>query len=249
VSAAQGGALSSTQRLSSGGMPALDSSVSGSSSAASGTRQVEPEKPASPRVRGEIVHEALHDEFFDAGDQGTYEGGHGAGVEPALLDDELEADVPRVIVRTPEQEQRRARLMQVVGVVVGVVLGVFVFAILRGRASEPEPRPVEAPAAEAQPAAPAAAQPPPPPEVLTPPPPPPVEPPPAAPEPEPPAPLAEKPKPAAKPPEAPAAPAVRKPAPVARPVEAAAPPPKPATQPRPAGPLPPPAPAAGKFPD
>ncbi|HYJ11369.1 MAG TPA: response regulator, partial [Polyangiaceae bacterium] len=248
VSAVQGGALSSTQRLSSGDMPPLDSSVSGVSSAASATRPAEPEKAASPRVRGEIVHEALHDEFFDAGDQGTYEGGHGAVVEHALLDDELEADVPRVIVRTPEQEQRRARLMQVVGVVVGVVLGVFVFAILRGRASEPEPRPAEVPAAEAQPAAPAVQPPPPPAEVLTPPPPPPIEPAPADPEPEPPAPVAEKPKPAAaKPPEAAAAPAVRKPAPVARPAEAPAPPAKPATQPRPAGPLPPPVPA-GKPP-
>jgi CheY-like chemotaxis protein len=251
--AALGGALSSTQRLGSGGTEPLDGSAVGPASAASAARHPEPEKPASPRVRGEIVHEALHDDFFDAGDQGTYEGGHGAVVEHGLLDDELETDVPRVIPRTPEQEQRRARLMQVVGVVVGVVLGVFVFAILRGRASDADPRPAEVPAAESPPAPPAApvVQPPLPPEVVT---PPPIEPAPAVPEPEPPAAVAEEPKRAAKPAEATPAPAAPKPAPVTRPAEAAPPrpraeppAPKPATQPRPAGPLPPPVPA-GKPP-
>jgi hypothetical protein len=238
--------MSSTQRLSSGGTQPLDVSALSAPAAAA-----QPDKPAAAKARGEAVHEALHDDFFDAGDQGTYEGGHGADTGPGLLDDELEQEAPRVIVRTPAQEQRRARLMQVVGVVVGVVLGVFVFAVLRGRGSAPaEPKPGDVPAGEQ----PAAVEPPPaPPPAPAPQPPAAAEvtpPPPAEPEIAVPEPAPAEPKPAA------AAPAPAAPKPVApKPVEAAprprpeapAPAPKPAAQPRPAGPLPPPIPA-GKPP-
>lgn len=130
------------------------------------------DKPAAGRARGEVAHEALHDEFFDAGDQGIYDSEH-AVHEQHVLDDDLEQDVPRVHARTPEQEQRRARLMQVVGVVVGVVLGVFVFAVLRGRTTE-DPKPVVEQPAQLEP--PAQVTPAPPPPAQPAPPPPPVEP-------------------------------------------------------------------------
>jgi hypothetical protein len=88
-------------------------------------------------------HEALHDEFFDAGEQGMYDGGHGASTLQALDEDELEGDGTRVVRRTPEQERRRNKMMQVVGLVVGSVLGVLIFAVLaaRGRSTPPEPKP------------------------------------------------------------------------------------------------------------
>jgi CheY-like chemotaxis protein len=183
----------------------------------------------------------IHDDFFDAGEQGLYEGGHGRH-EP-VLDDELESDAPRSVVRTPEQELRRNRMMQVVGIVVGVVLGVFVFAVLRGRsapdapaAPPAEPRAVTPPAA-VEPTAPR-------PEVTPPPPPP---------EPEaivpPPAPAVEAPvapeKAVEKPVERPAAAEGPRPRPAAAEPAAPRPAPPPPAQPR--GPRPPPIPA-GKPP-
>jgi hypothetical protein len=199
------------------------------------------DKAASTRARHEGAHEALHDDFFDAGEQGLYDGGHGAAGHD-VLEDELEHDVPRLIVRTPEQEYRRNRMMRVVGVVVGVVLGVLVFAVLRGRGSSTDdakipPTTVEhavTPPAPVAPPPPPAVTPPPEPEVLAPPPPEVVAP---APVPE------EK-------------PVAEKPAPVVRPAEPAAAPtprPRPAAgepAPRPAAPQPRPAaaPATGATP-
>jgi CheY-like chemotaxis protein len=126
------------------------------------------EKVAAPRV-----HEALHDEFFDAGEQGLYEGGHGAEVHHAV-EDELETDVPRVVRRTPEQERRRNKMMQVVGLVVGSVLGVLIFAVLARGRSQPEPPKDNPPALSEPPVAPPAAVEPPAPPAVTPPPPAPV---------------------------------------------------------------------------
>ncbi len=259
--------VGATQRLGSGGTQMLDVRTPGTAAtppaipAGLSTLKSHPDgdKPASTRTRGDGVHEALHDDFFDAGEQGLYEGGHGAESHH-VLDEELEHDVPRLIVRTPEQEMRRNRMMRVVGVVVGVVLGVLVFAILRGRGSstEDDKQNPAARGAEHAVTPPAAVQPPAPPAVVTPPPPPPPEvvtplPPPEAVTP-PPAPAAAPPvakpedKPHAEKP-APAAPAVAptpKPRPVGEPA-AARPTPAPA-QPRPT-PTPAPAPApAGKPP-
>jgi hypothetical protein len=200
VSTSAQSSMSSTQRLSSGGTQPLDMRGGSPAHEAAqpniGSRTLrgheELDKPASGRSRGE-AHEALHDEFFDAGDQVSYGDEHEH--RQHVLDDELEHDVPRVIVRTPEQEQRRAKMMQVVGVVVGVVLGVFVFAILRGRGSE-EPKPPVEQAEQVPPPAPQQ-----PAQLTPPPPPPPVEPPPEPP--------AEAVKPAEKPVELP--PVVEKP--------------------------------------
>jgi hypothetical protein len=262
-----------TQRYGSNGTHMLDMSlpVAAAAPAVAGglstMKSHDAEKAASPRSRQEPVHEALHDDFFDAGEQGMYEGGHGAERHQVLDEDlELEHDVPRIIVRTPEQEMRRNRMMRVVGVVVGVVLGVLVFAVLRGRGNGPEEAKPGAAARGAEPpvAAPAPVEPPPPPAAVTPPPPPPPEPAEVAPPPEPAAvtpppvekPVAEKPvveKPVVE------KPVVEKPAPAARPEGAAATPrprptpaePAPAkpapAQPRPATPAPAPV-APGKPP-
>jgi CheY-like chemotaxis protein len=234
---ASAAALHSTQRVSSGGTQPLDLGArsSGVDTAPSHPAERtlrgidELDKPASGRARHEGVHDPLHDEFFDAGDQGAYEGGHGHVHQ--VIDDELEHEVPRVIVRTPEQEQRRARLMQIVGVAVGVVLGVLVFAILRSK-HEPEPEPQTT-----EPALPAPQQP----AQLTPPPPPPpvtaAPEPVAEPAPEPPPELV---KPVEK--SVPEPVAVEKPAPrESAPV--AATPPRPRTEPEPARPTPAPGPA------
>ncbi|HEY6077761.1 MAG TPA: response regulator, partial [Polyangiaceae bacterium] len=197
--------LASTQRFASGGTTPIGVTTQrGTTPEAPGVKpgaarhHDDGERAATPRARGEAVHESLHDDFFEAGEQGIYEGGP-ASLPPPELEGELEHVLPRSLVRTPEQEHRRNRLMQVVGVVVGVVLGVFVFAILRGRGVE-EPKPDTEPSAaspaqvEAQSPAPPVVQPPP--AAVE--PPPIVEAPPAAVEPAPEKPAAEKPA-AAKP--------------------------------------------------
>ncbi len=196
------------------------------------------DKPASTRSPGHGVHEALHDDFFDAGEQGLYEGGHRAQSHH-VLDEELEHDIPRLIVRTPEQEMRRNRMMRVVGVVVGVVLGVLVFAILRGRRNSVEDGKQNTRGVEHAAPPPAPVQPPAPPVVVTPPPPPPPEavmPPPPPPEVVTP-PVA---VPAAKPDEKPHA---GKPAAVVHPAEPAIATPKPRPAGEPAAARPTPAPA------
>jgi CheY-like chemotaxis protein len=124
----------------------------------------------SPVESAPRAHEPLHDDFFDAGEQGLYEGGHGAALHHEA-DDELEVDRPRVVRRTPEQERRRNKMMQVVGLVVGSVFGVLIFAVLARGRSHPEP-PKDNPAAPSEPVelpAPPAVTPPPA-EVVTPPP-------------------------------------------------------------------------------
>ena len=220
------------------------------------------DKPAAAtRASHEPVHEALHDDFFDAGEQGLYDGGHGTE-RHQVLDEELENDAPRVVLRTPEQEMRRNRMMRVVGVVVGVVLGVLVFAIARpgsrsdetkqGAPAHDAAHPPTPPAAvEPQPHAVAAPPPPPPPPepaALTPPP----EPTAVAPSPEPDSVTPPAPKPADQKPALgahPDAPAVT-PTPRPRPEAGEPAAPKPAqAQPRPPAPLPAGKPPTVSFPD
>jgi hypothetical protein len=246
--------MNKTHRYASGGTQPLDVR------AAVVDRARQEHEPSSSRSRGEH-HEALHEDFFDAGEQGIYDGGHGSQHPQHVLDDELDQDAPRFIVRTPEQERRRNRMTQYVGIAVGIALGVFVFAIMHSRSSAGDkptaPEPTAVPPVAVEPPA-AAAVPPPPPPVAAPAPdtaaptPPPVDtaaaappaPAPAAPvEAPPPAAAAkavETPKPAAEKPK----PAVEAPTPRPRPAAEATPKPAPA-QPR--GPVAPPIPT-GKPP-
>lgn len=243
--AAPAAVMNKTHRYASGGTQPLDVR------AAVAERARQEHEPSSSRSRGEH-HEALHDDFFDAGEQGMYEGGHGSEHPHHVLDDELEHEAPRFIVRTPEQERRRNRMTQYVGIAVGIALGVFVFAIMHSRSSAGDkptaPETTAAPPVAVEPPAPAAVPPPPPPVAApTPdtaaPTPPPVDTAaaaPPAPAPEPAAPVeAPKPVEAAKPLETPK-PAAEKPKPAA---EAPAPRPRPAAE---ATPKPAPAPAPGK---
>jgi CheY-like chemotaxis protein len=253
---ATGGLSEATPRHASNGAQMLDMSlpVAAAPGGPSTTKSHAALEKLATRSPHEPVHEGLHDEFFDAGEQGLYDGGHGAERHHALDEDlDLDHDAPRVVVRTPEQEMRRNRMMRVVGVVVGVVLGVLVFAVLRGRGTSPEEaRPGAGARADEQPVAPPVE--PAPPAVVSPPPPPPPER--AA---QPPEPEVTTPPPAEKP--ATGKP-IDRPAPVARP-DGALPTPRPAVppaqpkpapvQPRPAAPPPAAAPAdkppTASFPD
>jgi hypothetical protein len=89
------------------------------------------------------------DEFFRAGDEGRYQGGP-ADFEPL----ELELDEPdpvKRVVRTPEQEARRARFIKAVAMLVGCFASITAVALLRSStatASEPsEQRPAAVAAA------------------------------------------------------------------------------------------------------
>jgi hypothetical protein len=207
------------------------------------------------------------DQFFRAGDEGLYEGGHADGPPKPLADSDLDDVAAPRVVRTPEQEARRAELTKYVVMAMGFIAAIAVFGIVLKKVAPP-PAPSEPPAAPAAapeapespvPAAPApTAEPVVPPPPITAAPPEPPEPPPAPTTPHVAAPAPEAPKvesPAAAPVEPPAAkeatppeaPTAEPPKPAApRPAAAApkpAPLPKPAAAPKPAAPKPEPSPA------
>ena len=214
------------------------------------------------------------DQFFRAGDEGFYEGGHAEERTHRALTDSDDGSAPH-IVRTPEQEARRVQLTKYVVTAMGFIAAIAVFGIVLKKLTPPPiesaPPVVAPPAPPAVETTPAAQVPSPPPPVPAPPPvtaaAPVPEPPTPAPVPE--APTAEKPAPVApapapapaaeKPTAAPTPPPV--PAPKPAPERAApkpAPAPKPAAAakpaapaPAPAAPTPPesPAPATAAFPD
>jgi DNA-binding response OmpR family regulator len=100
-----------------------------------------------------------HDDFFSAGESGTYEGGHvhdAPAAQGLHTYDDLGADEDprRVVRRTPEQEARRQRFIQYVSLVVGMGLAIACIALWRAHHQpslvEPrttvEPTPLVAPA-------------------------------------------------------------------------------------------------------
>jgi DNA-binding response OmpR family regulator len=194
------------------------------------------------------------DLFFKEGEEGRYEGGPSQPPSAAHVPDLIHEGPPRVI-RTPEQEERRARFIRWVVLAMGFGIAISTMGVVLNRIAPPPsedttavpvapPPAPEPPPAEARPAPPA-------PQEVVPPPPaavetaPPAASPPEtaakAPEPPPPAPapVVEKPQPAPAPP-----------SPVAAAPEPAAPKPpvaKPPAAPKPAAPKPPkPAAAAPK---
>jgi DNA-binding response OmpR family regulator len=77
-------------------------------------------------------HDAVLDEFFSAGDEGTYEGGPSSTDPSEPAEVELEPERLRVVVRrTKEQDDRRRRAVWSVGLVVGVGLAMVVGGLLR----------------------------------------------------------------------------------------------------------------------
>jgi hypothetical protein len=198
--------------------------------------------PASGRSHDAPSARTSEDQFFRAGDEGTYEGGAAEQDQQRLLTDSAD-DVPLPrIVRTPEQEARRVRLTKVVVMAMGFIAAIAVFGVVLKRLT-PEPietAPPSAPAAQAPPPAPEPAKPEPalvPAEPIIPPPPPSAAPPAAEPAPPPPAAAAPPPAAAPEPPKAPAPPPVAA-APAPEPKKPAAPKPEPpvAATPKPAAP-------------
>jgi hypothetical protein len=87
-------------------------------------------RAAPTSARGTALPQAdtgSFDEFFQAGDEGRYEGGP-ADFEPIELD---EPQPLKIIVRTPEQVARRARFIKAVSMVVGCFAAITAVAFLR----------------------------------------------------------------------------------------------------------------------
>jgi DNA-binding response OmpR family regulator len=125
---------------------------------------------------------AEHEEsFFSAGEEGLYEGGPAHEAVDEIDDDPLSErrmdTIPALRRRTPEQERRRLRFIQLVALLTGVGIAVAGFAMFRSHsvsdekteeqapepaAAERAPEPAE-PAPQAAPPAPPAAEVPPPP--------------------------------------------------------------------------------------
>jgi DNA-binding response OmpR family regulator len=137
----------------------------------------EPESPPL-EAAADGAHTAFgdeaHDEFFSAGESGSYHGAIAAGPHEALEHEPLEhEDAPRVIRRTPEQEARRERNIKYVSLVVGLGLAIPCVALWRSRhqAATPEADPsavpvLVAPAQSAAPITPTAEAAPPGPELI-----------------------------------------------------------------------------------
>jgi len=96
--------------------------------------QTEPE--AFSASADESLVEDVHDQFFSAGEAGSYVGGPISELPDAIDHhergfDELSGDERRVIRRTPEQEARRERNIKVVSGLVGVGLAIACVALWR----------------------------------------------------------------------------------------------------------------------
>ncbi|MCC6216654.1 MAG: response regulator [Polyangiaceae bacterium] len=93
---------------------------------------------ASPGPDSSPPRPAGDDEFFTAGDEGRYEGGHAHLAEDEL--DDLDGPARRP-PRTPEQEQRRARFIRLVAGVAGFAIAVFAVAVVTRQGPAPAPSP------------------------------------------------------------------------------------------------------------
>jgi DNA-binding response OmpR family regulator len=127
---------------------------------------------AAPPVQSPSADAALaddgHDDFFSAGESGSYEGGHVHDAPAAqglhTYDDlGVDEDPRRIVRRTPEQEARRQRFIQYVSLVVGMGLAIACIALWRSHHQPPlvEPRTTVEPTPVVPPAPPAAVNPPP----------------------------------------------------------------------------------------
>jgi CheY-like chemotaxis protein len=110
-----------------------------------------PDLHAPTEAHEGALGEDIHDEFFSAGETGSYEGGHGASAverQHGYYEAGAEDEGPRIVRRTPEQEARRQLFIQIVSLVVGIGLAIACVALWRshGQAPNIEPRPVAEPA-------------------------------------------------------------------------------------------------------
>ncbi|HEY5956940.1 MAG TPA: hypothetical protein VIV60_10325, partial [Polyangiaceae bacterium] len=102
-----------------------------------------PKVPSSPRLQTAQRHEStgapssrrpdeFADDFFSAGDEGTYEGGPLSVPPPGLVEHEPEPESVRVVVqRTQAQEDRRRRAVWSVGLIIGIGLAMVVGGLWR----------------------------------------------------------------------------------------------------------------------
>ncbi|MBK7583909.1 MAG: hypothetical protein IPI67_27405 [Myxococcales bacterium] len=76
--------------------------------------------------------------FFSVGDAGGYEGGPATtdSLAPTADEPELDLQPPKGVVRTPEMDARRARLIPVVATVVGCFAAVLALGVMRASASQ-----------------------------------------------------------------------------------------------------------------
>lgn len=110
------------------------SAVSGDTSNVARIHRSAPDLAVHPKKQ-----DAVADEFFSAGDEGTYEGGpHSLIPDEPTTEPELEPESARVVVpRTKEQEDRRRRAVWLVGLLVGVGLAMVVGGLLRWSVDDP----------------------------------------------------------------------------------------------------------------
>jgi Meckel syndrome type 1 protein len=96
-----------------------------------------------PRSRPEP--EDLHDQFFSAGEEGSYEGGP-ASLIPAAVEEDFDHQtldtIPALRPRTPAQELRRRNFILMVAAVIGFGLAVSVLAVWNARRTRPVEPPV-----------------------------------------------------------------------------------------------------------
>jgi DNA-binding response OmpR family regulator len=76
------------------------------------------------------------DLFFEDGEEGRYEGGHSHPPKAGALPDPLHEDHPRVI-RTPEQEERRARFIRWVVLAMGFGIAISTMGVVLNRIAPP----------------------------------------------------------------------------------------------------------------
>ena len=86
--------------------------------------------PGTPTaIRDRISLGGMADDFFSAGDDGSYE-----GAEPEPLEG-VELEPLRIVVRTPEMDARRARGIRVVAGIVGCLAALLAFGVVRANAA------------------------------------------------------------------------------------------------------------------
>ncbi len=93
-----------------------------------GIRDSRAKPPSSNGTALPVADTGSFDEFFRAGDEGRYEGGP-ATLEP--LEEEEAAAPVKVVIRTPQQEARRARFIKAVAMVVGCFGAITAVALSR----------------------------------------------------------------------------------------------------------------------
>ena len=102
------------------------------------THDAPPSSERAPREPSNV--RASEDHFFKIGDAGEYEGGPSHRPPPLVLEEEHELH-HSVRVRTPEQEERRARFIRWVVLAMGFAIAIFTMGIVLKKVAPPPPSP------------------------------------------------------------------------------------------------------------